>query len=45
MARKQKAVVGSATLAGFAVEPYLAAAGGIRKVIQVKKGQVIFFPG
>ncbi|MBK9242108.1 MAG: Crp/Fnr family transcriptional regulator [Acidobacteria bacterium] len=45
MARKQKAVVGSATLAGFAVEPYLAAAGGIRKVIQVKKGQVIFSQG
>ena len=45
MARKQKAVVGSATLAGFAVEPYLAAAGGIRKVVQVRKGQVIYSQG
>ncbi len=45
MARKQQAVVGSVTLAGFAVEPYLAAAGGIRKVVQVRKGQSIYSQG
>ncbi len=32
-------------MAGFEVEPYLAAAGGIRKVVQYKKGQVIFSQG
>jgi CRP-like cAMP-binding protein len=32
-------------LTGFEVEPYLAAAGGARKVLQFKKGQVIYTQG
>ncbi len=33
------------TLDGFAVEPYLAAAGGVQKVQHYRKGQVVFAQG
>jgi CRP/FNR family cyclic AMP-dependent transcriptional regulator len=45
MARQGKPVIELTKLAGFEVEPYLAAAGGIRKVQKFRRGQIIFSQG
>lgn len=42
---KNAPVVTLPTLSGFDVEPYLAAVGGIRKVVNYRKGQVIYSQG
>jgi len=45
MAIRKKPIVELTTLAPFDVEAYLDAAGGARKVLQYRKGQVIFSQG
>lgn len=45
MAARNPPIVNRGTLEGFDVESYLAAAGGIPKVVSYRKGQVIFSQG
>ncbi len=45
VASENKAVVELTTLTPFEVEPYLAASGGIQKVVKYRKGQVIYSQG
>jgi len=45
MAPNKKPVVELTTMAGFDVEAYLAAVGGVRKVQKYRKGEVIFSQG